>query len=96
MSREATCSGLSVRDSSASTTGSRERWSVGLTLTLATSTALDAGEAIEDEGVEDAFEVMTEISDTARTARWTGECFMYTTASNRLQYLIALRCPCRW
>ncbi|CAD7062085.1 unnamed protein product [Tilletia caries] len=46
------------------------------------------GEAIEDEGVEDAFEVMTEISDTARTARWTGECFMYTTASNRLQYLI--------
>ncbi|CAD6917131.1 unnamed protein product [Tilletia controversa] len=73
MSREATCSGLSVRDSSASTTGSRERWSVGLTLTLATSTALDAGEAIEDEGVEDAFEVMTEISDTARTARWTGD-----------------------
>ncbi|CAD6891729.1 unnamed protein product, partial [Tilletia caries] len=52
------------------------------------ATALDAGEAIEDEGVEDAFEVMTEISDTARTARWTGECFMYTTASNRLQYLI--------
>ncbi|CAD6953907.1 unnamed protein product, partial [Tilletia controversa] len=116
MSREATCSGLSVRDSSASTTGSRERWSVGLTLTLATSivqstgelaaivgedsfyilaynadayaTALDAGEAIEDEGVEDAFEVVTEISDTARTARWTGECFMYTTAANRLQYLI--------
>ncbi|KAE8236491.1 hypothetical protein A4X06_0g9533, partial [Tilletia controversa] len=52
------------------------------------ATALDAGEAIEDEGVEDAFEVMTDISDTARTARWTGECFMYTTASNRLQYLI--------
>ncbi|CAD6983728.1 unnamed protein product [Tilletia controversa] len=50
--------------------------------------ALDAGEAIEDEGVEDAFEVVTEISDTVRTARWTGECFMYTTAANRLQYLI--------
>ncbi|CAD6930272.1 unnamed protein product, partial [Tilletia controversa] len=52
------------------------------------ATALDAGEAIEDEGVEDAFEVVTEISDTARTARWTGECSMYTTAANRLQYLI--------
>ncbi|CAD6930093.1 unnamed protein product [Tilletia controversa] len=37
------------------------------------ATALDAGEAIEDEGVEDAFEVVTEISDTARTARWTGD-----------------------
>ncbi|KAE8270045.1 hypothetical protein A4X09_0g2285 [Tilletia walkeri] len=50
--------------------------------------ALEAGEEIDDEGVEDAFEVVTEISDTVRTARWTGECFMYTTAANRLQYLI--------
>ena len=49
---------------------------------------LDAGEAVDDEGVEDAFDVITEISETVRTAKWTGECFIYTNAQNRIQYLV--------
>lgn len=49
---------------------------------------LDSGAEVEDEGVEDAFEVVTEVSESVRTAKWTGECFLYTNLTNRLQYLV--------
>ena len=49
---------------------------------------LEAGNPVEDDGVEDAFEVITEVSESVRTAKWTGECFIYTNSNNRLQYLV--------
>ncbi|PWN35624.1 putative SEC27-coatomer complex beta subunit [Meira miltonrushii] len=49
---------------------------------------LDSGEYVEDEGVESAFDVVTEISEVVKTAKWTGECFIYTNAQNRIQYLV--------
>ncbi|KAN0060893.1 Coatomer subunit beta' [Thecaphora frezii] len=49
---------------------------------------LDSGAEVEDDGVEDAFEVITEVSETVRTAKWTGDCFIYTNSTNRLQYLV--------
>jgi coatomer subunit beta' len=48
---------------------------------------LNAGEADED-GVESAFEVVTDISETVRTGEWVGDCFIYTSATNRLNYLV--------
>ncbi|KAK9244424.1 coatomer WD associated region-domain-containing protein [Lipomyces tetrasporus] len=42
----------------------------------------------EDEGVEEAFEVVTDINETVRTGRWVGDCFIYTTSTNRLNYLV--------
>ncbi|KAK9458870.1 coatomer WD associated region-domain-containing protein [Lipomyces oligophaga] len=42
----------------------------------------------EDEGVEEAFEVVTDVNETIRTGRWVGDCFIYTTATNRLNYLV--------
>ncbi|KAF8306767.1 coatomer protein [Clavulina sp. PMI_390] len=49
---------------------------------------LEKGEEITDEGVEEAFDVIAEISEKVKTAKWLGECFMYTTAGNRLNYLV--------
>lgn len=48
---------------------------------------LNAGEADED-GVESAFEVVTDISETVRTGEWVGDCFIYTNSTNRLNYLV--------
>lgn len=49
---------------------------------------LDTGEYVDDEGVESAFDVVTEINEVVRTAKWTGECFLYTNSQNRIQYLV--------
>ncbi|KAG1848914.1 coatomer WD associated region-domain-containing protein, partial [Suillus subluteus] len=48
---------------------------------------LEDGVEITDEGVEEAFDVVAEISDSVKTAKWIGDCFIYTTAGNRLNYL---------
>ena len=48
---------------------------------------LNSGEADED-GVEAAFEVVTDINETVRTGEWVGDCFIYTNSTNRLNYLV--------
>ncbi|KAI5308854.1 hypothetical protein KEM55_004701, partial [Ascosphaera atra] len=48
---------------------------------------LQNGEA-DEEGVESAFEFVTEVSETARTGEWVGDCFIYTNSTNRLNYLV--------
>ncbi|GAA5990741.1 hypothetical protein JCM11641_006663 [Rhodosporidiobolus odoratus] len=50
--------------------------------------ALDSGAEIDDEGVEEAFDLETEMSEVVQTAKWVGDCFVYTTAANRLNYLV--------
>jgi len=42
---------------------------------------------ITDEGVEEAFEIITEVNDNIQTAKWIGDCLIYTTSS-RLSYFI--------
>ncbi|KAK0739774.1 coatomer WD associated region-domain-containing protein [Apiosordaria backusii] len=49
--------------------------------------AVQAGE-VEDDGVESAFEVITDISESVRTGEWVGDCFIYTNSTNRLNYLV--------
>ncbi|KAF7968238.1 hypothetical protein HWV62_31569 [Athelia sp. TMB] len=49
---------------------------------------LEAGTDITDEGVEEAFEVVADVSDSVKTAKWIGDCFIYTTSSNRLNYFV--------
>jgi coatomer subunit beta' len=48
---------------------------------------VEEGAEITDEGVEEAFEVVTEVSEGVKTAKWVGDCFIYTT-SNRLCYFV--------
>ncbi|TKA74339.1 hypothetical protein B0A49_02934 [Cryomyces minteri] len=49
--------------------------------------ALQAGE-VDDDGVEAAFEVITDINESVRTGQWVGDCFVYTNSTNRLNYLV--------
>ncbi|XP_061575002.1 coatomer subunit beta'-like [Cololabis saira] len=44
-------------------------------------------EKLED-GLEDAFEVLGEVQEVAKTGVWVGDCFIYTTAVNRLNYYV--------
>ncbi|CAD6505116.1 BgTH12-00612 [Blumeria graminis f. sp. triticale] len=43
---------------------------------------------VEDDGVETAFEVITDINESVRTGEWVGDCFIYTNSTNRLNYLV--------
>ena len=49
--------------------------------------AVGAGQ-VEDDGVEAAFEVVTDINESVRTGQWVGDCFIYTNSTNRLNYLV--------
>ncbi|KAI9293949.1 Coatomer, beta' subunit [Neoconidiobolus thromboides FSU 785] len=40
------------------------------------------------EGVEEAFDVVAEISESVITGKWVGDCFLYTSSLNRLNYLV--------
>ncbi|WPG99651.1 Hypothetical protein R9X50_00247000 [Acrodontium crateriforme] len=49
--------------------------------------ALQSGD-IDEDGVEDAFEVVCDINESVRTGQWVGDCFVYTNSTNRLNYLV--------
>ncbi|GAO47266.1 hypothetical protein G7K_1476-t1 [Saitoella complicata NRRL Y-17804] len=50
--------------------------------------AVENGNVDADEGVEDAFEVIAEVSEAVRSGEWIGDCFVYTNTANRLNYLV--------
>lgn len=45
-------------------------------------------EADDDVEIEDAFEVVQELPEKIRTAKWVGDCLVFTTTANRLNYLV--------
>ncbi len=49
--------------------------------------AVQSGE-VEDDGVEAAFEVITDIPESVKSGVWVGDCFIYTNSANRLSSLI--------
>lgn len=49
---------------------------------------LEAGNDLGEEGVEEAFEFVTEVSEAVKTGKWVGDCFIYTSSANRLNYLV--------
>ncbi|KAI9755881.1 MAG: hypothetical protein M4579_004094 [Chaenotheca gracillima] len=49
--------------------------------------AVQSGQ-VEEDGVEAAFEVITDINESVRTGEWVGDCFIYTNSTNRLNYLV--------
>ena len=50
--------------------------------------AFESGQPVGEEGVEGAFEVVHEISETIRTCVWVGDCLLYTNTAGRLNYTI--------
>ncbi|XP_066139209.1 coatomer subunit beta' [Euwallacea fornicatus] len=43
---------------------------------------------VAEDGVESAFDVLGEISESVRTGLWVGDCFIYTNAVNRINYFV--------
>ncbi|KAJ7569395.1 hypothetical protein O6H91_01G111000 [Diphasiastrum complanatum] len=54
----------------------------------AVTSYLDSGKPIDEQGVEDAFELLHEISERVRTGVWVGDCFIYNNSSWRLNYCV--------
>ena len=52
-----------------------------------TAATEEEGYSPTDEGVEEAFNVIADIPDVVRTAKWVGDCLLYTTP-NRLSYFV--------
>lgn len=48
---------------------------------------MNEGQA-DENGVEAAFEIVTDINESVRTGEWVGDCFIYTNSTNRLNYLV--------
>jgi len=46
------------------------------------------GEAITEDGIEDAFDVIAELQESVKTGLWIGDCFIYTNGVNRLNYFV--------
>jgi coatomer subunit beta' len=45
-------------------------------------------ELLTEDGIEDAFTVLNEVSESVRTGLWIGDCFIYTNSLNRLNYYV--------
>ncbi|KAK8678793.1 hypothetical protein V6N13_144277 [Hibiscus sabdariffa] len=50
--------------------------------------SLDSGTPVDEQGVEDAFELLHETSERVRTGIWVGDCFIYNNSSWRLNYCV--------
>ncbi|KAI4350875.1 hypothetical protein L6164_005282 [Bauhinia variegata] len=49
---------------------------------------LDSGRPVDEQGLEDAFELLNEINEQVRTGIWVGDCFIYNNSSRRLNYCV--------
>ena len=49
---------------------------------------VDGGRPIDEQGVEDAFELLHETNERVRTGIWVGDCFIYNNSSWRLNYCV--------
>ncbi|RVE64372.1 hypothetical protein OJAV_G00125350 [Oryzias javanicus] len=52
------------------------------------SAAQGANDKMTEDGIEDAFEVLGEVQEVVKTGLWVGDCFIYTSSLNRLNYYV--------
>lgn len=45
-------------------------------------------ELITEDGIIDAFEVVTDVQESVKSGLWVGDCFIYTSSVNRLNYFV--------
>ena len=50
----------------------------------AVAAAAENPEKVTEDGIEDAFDVLGEVSETVKTGLWVGDCSIYTNSVNRL------------
>ncbi|GAB4823453.1 hypothetical protein N2152v2_010499 [Parachlorella kessleri] len=49
---------------------------------------LGTGQEADEDGIEDAFDLVTEVPEKIRTGIWVGDCFIYNNAAWRLNYCV--------
>lgn len=49
---------------------------------------IEAGKEVDEDGIEDAFELLTEVNERVRSGLWVGDCFVYNNAQWRLNYCV--------
>ena len=52
------------------------------------SSYLESGKPVDEQGVEDSFELLHEVNERVRTGIWVGDCFIYNNSSWRLNYCV--------
>lgn len=52
------------------------------------ASSIAAGASTTDEGIDGAFELENTISERIRTAQWVGDCLLYTSGANKLNYYV--------
>ncbi|XP_039142749.1 coatomer subunit beta'-1-like isoform X2 [Dioscorea cayenensis subsp. rotundata] len=52
------------------------------------SSYIESKKSADDQGVDDAFELLHEINERVRTGLWVGDCFIYNNSSSRLNYCV--------
>lgn len=50
--------------------------------------AIDSKQALGDDGLEEAFDVLGEVNEVVKTGLWVGDCFIYTNSVNRINYYV--------
>ena len=55
---------------------------------------LESGKPVDEQGVEDAFELLHEIPERVRTGVWVGDCFIYNNSAWRLNYCVGGEVSC--
>lgn len=48
----------------------------------------ESGTPTDEQGLEDAFELLHEIPERIRTGLWVGDCFIYNNSAWRLNYCV--------
>ena len=54
----------------------------------AVAKAKENRQLIEEDGIEDAFDVIGEVQEQVKTGLWVGDCFIYTNGVNRVNYYV--------
>lgn len=52
------------------------------------TSCLESRKPMDEQGIEDAFELLHEISERVRTSVWVGDCFIYNNSAWRLKYCV--------
>jgi len=50
--------------------------------------AKERPDIVTEDGIEEAFDVVSDIQESVRTGCWVGDCFIYTNSVNRLNYYV--------
>ncbi|CAF3572477.1 unnamed protein product [Adineta steineri] len=54
----------------------------------AVAAAVSNKDLISEDGIEDAFDALSEIPEIVKTGIWVGDCFIYTNSLNRINYYV--------